>query len=232
MGHAIASALIVLEGVVVKRNKILFYLCSNLIPHGFIFLILFIPCNILAAEAATQNKTINQKKKFELPSSPKVVIQISSWKEKSLLQKTDGTKYKINTLNTAGRLGVQNYFWKHRLYGYYGVYFGQSKNASDDDSFSYYQRSVYLIGAELGLGATLYSTKTVDFIFSVNGLYRSINHTIPNEDYKFKTEKRTLPLALLELSWKLGDALYWNQSIGTLGEPLDTFWALGVGMNL
>lgn len=197
-----------------------------------IFLFLFLPLFLYSTEDLLKKPIKRSKKNVDFINSTKVIFQIGSWKERSLLKKEDGTSIKINTLNSVSRWGVQHFLWNDSLYAYYGIVFGQSKNDSDDSGFIYFQRSVLLAGAELGFGTPILTTKTVDLTLSLNGLYRSINHTVPSVGYEFKTNKRMLAMALLEASWKLSDSIYWNQAIGTQGYPLDTFWSIGFGYHL
>jgi len=152
------------------------------------------------------------------------------WKENSVLLKNDTTEFKINTLNTVARLGLVHTFYNAHFFARYGLIAGQSENNSAVDDFLYFQRSVSLSGAELGFGVNLIRNTHIALGLYLGGLYRSIKHTVPSEEYRFKTATRTIPNLSLELAWKISQHWSWRQSIGSQGYPLDTLWSAGIGL--
>lgn len=173
-----------------------------------------------------QNKNVSQIKESR---NFEILAMISSWKENSILQRNDNAEFKIDTLNTVGRFGIQQHFWSRHLWIYYGFVIGQSKNSSAVDDIYYYQRSVVLTGGELNIGVPLISSSTSELSLVLGGISRTIKHSVPTEDYQFLTATKSLIMASFHLSWMLSDSISWQQSIGTQGRPLDTLWSAGFG---
>lgn len=191
----------------------------------------FIHQLVMAATPPSSVK-IPKSTKEESLNTVQWFTMLGFWKEHSLLNKTDGSFYKINTLNTVARLGIVHSFYNARLFYRIGGFFGQSENQSAVDDFSYFQRSVKITGAEFALGWNILREKEYSFGLSIGGLSRTIMHTVPNENYTFKTKTKALPQATLELMWQLSSNWYWRQSVGSQGQLLDTFWSIGLGYNL
>ena len=197
----------------------------------FMSSLFFIHPLVIAAAPPPTAKAINSTKEESL-NTIQWFTMLGFWKEHSLLNKTDGNFYKINTLNSVARLGIVHSFYNARFFYRIGGIVGQSENQSAVDDFSYFQRSVKLTGAELALGWNILRAKEYSFGLSIGGLSRTIMHTVPNENYIFKTKTKTLPQATLELMWQLSSNWYWRQSVGSQGQPQDTFWSLGLGYDL
>lgn len=166
-------------------------------------------------------------KKTTYPNTFEWFAMAGVWKENSLLLKDDSTEYKIDTLNTVTRLGLIHVFYNARLFARYGLIIGQSENSSAVDNFAYFQRSVLLTGGELALGYHLFYNSEITLGISLGGIYRTIKHSLPSEEYRFKTTAQAIPNLSLELSWKLSEKWIWRQSVGTQGKPLDTLWSAG-----
>lgn len=167
--------------------------------------------------------------KTSYPNFIQVYAMAGIWKEQSLLLKGDGSKYKINTLNTVTRIGGVYTFSNGHFFTRYGFIMGQSENSSAVDNFAYFQRSASLTGVEVGLGANFLRTPNIAFGLSLGGMYRIIKHTIPSDEYQFSTGSRALPNLSFDLAWRFSNHWSWRQSIGSQGQSLDTFWSAGFG---
>ena len=184
---------------------------------------LLLPLNLFAAKVVSSAKNRIYSKKIE------IIALASTWREESLLNRSDIITYKINTLNTVGRLGFLNYFSGRKYFMKFGLVLGQSENSSAEENFSYFQRSVLLIGAEGAIGIPIIQQKENELSIVIGGIVRSIQHSVINSNYKFTTKNRFLPSFSIEYSWKLNEVWSWRQAVGTQGRSGDTLWAAGFG---
>jgi hypothetical protein len=109
---------------------------------------------------------------------------------------------------------------------------GHSANGSAIDDFAYFQRSVLLAGAEAAVGVPFFLSPGVEMSATLGGVFRTISHSLPSNDYKFKTASQFVPLATLEFLWRLSSSIYWRQGVGTQGKVGDTYWTAGLGYDL
>jgi hypothetical protein len=164
-------------------------------------------------------------------STRHAIAMIGTWREVSVLRRSDGVEYKINTLNSVGRLGSVQYHKNGRFLSRYAVMLGHSENDGTVESMRYFQRSVLFAGVEGALGLPIFLSPGVELSLVLGGLLRSISHSVPSSDYKFKTAVRVLPILSLEYMWRLSSTIYWHQGVGTQGQLHDTFWSAGFGLD-
>jgi len=176
-----------------------------------------------------ESLTPNKPSAATYPNHIQAIIMAGIWKETTLLERNDGATFKINTLNTVARLGLIYTFSNALFFTRYGFVVGQSENMSDVDNFSYFQRSVSLSGVEIGAGVNLFRGPNISLGLALGGIYRIIKHTLPGEEYRFKTSSRGIPHLSLESNWKFSQRWNLRQSVGTQGFPLDTLWSFGFG---
>lgn len=171
----------------------------------------------------------DDEKKANRRSQKQVHAMVATWREESLLTRSDGLEYKLNTLNTVGRIGLTHYLSNAKYYLRYGLVLGHSENGSAVDTFDYFQRSVLLVGAEAAIGIPFFLSPGVEMNFSLGGIYRTIKHSLPSSEYKIVTQSRFIPLISLEYLWRLSQSVYWRQAVGTQGKLGDTYWSGGFG---
>lgn len=194
----------------------------------FIFSLLTLSLNL---ESWGQS-TSEAPKKEGRRESRQAYFMVGSFREVSdLVRTSDDTLFKINTLNTVGRIGLTHYLGRAKYFLRYGVLLGQSANASATTQFAYFQRSVFLAGVDGALGLPLFLGKGVELSATAGGLLRYIQHTAPSGDYEFKTQIRFLPQLTLEYLWRLSTRIYWKQGVGTQGTDKDTYWTAGFGFD-
>lgn len=216
MGYAITVAFIVLivDGMLeMKMTKL---------KQLIVFAIILTQVSLLKAEEADEKKAARRSQK-------QWHAVVSTWKEESLLLKNDGTDFKINTLNTVGRLGLTHYASGGKYFFRYGIVLGHSENDSAVDTIDYFQRSVLLAGLEGHVGLPFFLSSGVEMSLTLGGIYRMISHAVPSADYKFNTKAKFLPLIGLDYLWRLSQDWYWKQGVATQGKLNDTLWMAGLG---
>ncbi len=189
-----------------------------------LIIIALAPTFLKAEEAESGEQT-----KVNRRSQNQWYATVATWRESSIITRSDGVENKLNTLNTVGRFGLTNYFGGGKYYLRYGLLLGHSENGSAVDAFLYFQRSVLLTGAEAALGIPFYLSPGVEMNLSLGGIYRTINHSVPSSEYKVTTKARFIPMIALEYLWRLTQSVYWRQSVGTQGKAGDTLWSAGFG---
>lgn len=156
-----------------------------------------------------------------------LTTMVSLWREQSTLSKTEGTKYPIGTLNSAIRFGFRQFIRSSVFFVSSGILLGQSENSSEIETFSYFQKSVPLIGVDAAIGGLLLNQPSVQIGLVFGAIYRSIRHAVPNDNYQFSTAQRTLPLVSLELGWQVTPKMSFRETIGMSTGVQDTFWSFG-----
>lgn len=157
---------------------------------------------------------------------------ITSWREQSLMKHQTGREIRINTLNVSGRFGHSFHFYKNLFPVNLGILLGHSENMNADVDFNYFQRAVFMWGLDMSIGVPVYLNEGGELGFALGGIFRHINHSVPTAEYKFSTNDRFVPTLSMYMNWELYRDFFWQQTLGTGAKQGETFWLMGLALEI